>query len=121
MGYTRNSKGVRTYEKKGRRKIVDPMPNDLINPIDLAIQEEREPTSEELLSESKVIIGKILIGLRGSDNIYKAAAAVNKIVRSIAAIATMEKVEEISADALRKMSDEELKVYATKLIDKLAA
>jgi len=108
-----------TGKQQGARKVVAPVPQTIPSTLDSAVQDQRTPTTTELLDECKVVIGRVLIGLRGSDNMYKCATAIQNLVRSIAAIKTVETVEEINEEALRAMSDQELKEYASKLIDKL--
>ena len=84
-----------------------------------AVLEERVPTVSELLDECKAIIGITLIGLRGAEDAYKASNAISNLVRAIATVATADRVEEISDEVLSSMSAEELKIYTSKMLDKL--
>ena len=113
MGYRTETKGTRTYVSK--RKIVS-VPK---KGIDSAIEEQRPPNTQELLDESRVMIGKILIGLRGADDIYRAATSIGHIVKCISSIATLEKVEELSPEVIKHMTNDDLKDYVNKMMDKL--
>lgn len=113
MGYRTETKGTRTYVNK--RKIIS-VPK---KGIDSAIEEQRPPNTQELLDESRIMIGKILIGLRGADDIYRAATSIGHIVKCISSIATLEKVEELSPEVIKSMTDTELKDYVMKQLEKL--
>lgn len=115
------NKGVNTYQKK-RKVIESPTPDiNILSQLNNAVKERRVPTPIELLDECKSLLGVVLIGLRAGQDAYKAATAVANIVKAISQITQLERIEEVSAEALKSMSNEELKAYASKLIDKMAA
>jgi len=103
-----------------RKRVVVPLPSSPFKGgLDAAVEDNRTPTGTELLEECKTVIGRVLIGLRGTGDLYKTSTAISNLVKSIASIITVEKVEEVSGEALSKMSDDEIKEYASKLMDKL--
>lgn len=118
-----DSKGVQTYQKRRKDGSRGPLPSHTpIPPVDglqSALKDNRVPTTSELLEEAKCLLAQIMIGLRTQGDIYKSATAIQKLVSSIASITAVEKVDEVSTDAIKKMTDEELKDYAKELINKL--
>lgn len=118
MGYVEKST-KKTYEKKGRY-IVAPMGKEIKKcGLDNAIQENRAPNTDELIEESKIILGKTLIGLRSADNVYKVATAISNVVKCISQISMLETVEELTPDVLKNMTNDELKDLVSKYLDKL--
>lgn len=117
-----NNKGVNTYEKTGRKIVITPTQAlSITTTLNNAIQEARVPTTNELLDECKAILATVLISLRGGTDVYKSATAIANVVKAISQVFQLERIEEISEAAIANMSDEELKDYASKLIDKMAA
>ena len=120
MAYHRVTKGVQTYEKKGRTKITPTQALGVVSTLQDAVAEQRIPTTPELLDECKAILATILISLRGGTDVYKSATAIANVVKALTQVSQLERIEEISTEAIKNMTDEELKEYASKLIDKLA-
>lgn len=108
-----------TGKPRGGRKVIAPVPDTIPSTLDAAVAAQRTPTTGELLEECKVVLGRVLIGLRGSDNIYKASTAISNIVKAIATVSAAERVEEVSDEILTNMTIDELKVYTSKMLDRL--
>jgi hypothetical protein len=120
MGYSTITKGTQTYQKR-ERKIITSTAIEVETQLKQAVREGRVPTSSELLDECRAILGSILIGLRHPSDVFKSATAIAQIVKAISQVSALERVEEISEMALKNMTEQELKEYASRLIDKLAA
>ena len=122
MGYTRNSKGTQSYEKKGRHVVTaDVSDLKLYNTSNLenAIKENRPPEINELISELKCLCGTALYSLRGSNDVYKMINAIGQATRAVGIISSMEKVEELSPEVMKNMDDKELKDYVMKQLEGL--
>jgi hypothetical protein len=120
MAYSTITKGTQTYQKR-ERKIITSTAIEVETQLKQAVREGRVPTSSELLDECRAILGSILIGLRHPSDVFKSATAIAQIVKAISQVSALERVEEISEIALKNMTEQELKEYASRLIDKLAA
>lgn len=122
MGYTRNSKGTQTYEKKGRKIIATDvaettLPNN--SSLNNAIKDQRSPNISEIIDELKCLLGVALVSLRNSNDVYRLVQALGQATRAVGTISAMEKVEDLTPDMLKSMSTEEIKQYVMKQLDAL--
>lgn len=118
MSKTFIHKGTQTYEKKGRKVI--PLPRTTLPlPLDKAIAESRLPTKDEILGEIIALCSTMLVGMRGSDNVHKSATSIQQIMRTLKDVYAVQKIDELEPELLENMSNDELKEYLTKQVEKL--
>lgn len=118
MAYTQVTKGVQTYEKKGR-KVIKPTPTTLPKPLDVPIQQERVPEIKELVQELKCLAGMAIYSLRSADDIYKLVRSLAEATKAVATLSALDRVEDLTPDMLKDMSSEDLRKYVMKQLDAL--
>jgi hypothetical protein len=109
------------YANVGRKRIVvaPSTGKHIPSTLDLAVEEQRIPSTEELFSECKCLLGVHLIALRKAEDSTKAIQAIMQAVRACATIKQIETLENISEDMLKNMSNDDLVKYANNLLDKI--
>ena len=105
-----DTKGTQKGPRKGEshRKHVPIQDHGLISALDPAIKEGRAPTEDELWAESRIIIGKCLMGLLSSGDVYKTCTAINNVVKSLSIVSTASVLKDILPDKWDEMDRETL-------------
>jgi hypothetical protein len=116
MGYSTITKGVQTYEKKGR-KVIAPTPTGIPSALLAAIKEQRPPNMTEIINEFKCKVGTGLLSLDHADDIHRYASSLAHLAKVAVSISNLEKIEEISDEVLKSMTSDELKQYILKFIN----
>lgn len=78
-------------------------------PLDCAITEKRVPTLQELQEDMKCLIGATQVVLRKADNVYRTATAINQLASSMARLAAIEAMDELSPEMFSRMEEDELR------------
>jgi hypothetical protein len=115
MSKTAITKGLNTY--KSTRKVVSVPAPRIPLPLDTPMKEQRLPTKDEMLDEVVALSATMLVGLRGSDNIYRASSALQSIMKTIKDVYLIKSIDEIAPEVIQGMSDEELKEYLQKQLE----